>query len=252
MRSLICLALAALCAGCHHSDFCADLSFSRSAGLGYRNAGLFNPGTLYLFDQSSATLTRLSDDIPLQKRASDAAPATLTSTRIDGIALTGSFPNEAVKTAIAAAVGTKVAFTAENAVRDDYQSVYTGLAQAYRAGMDAGEDMKGRWFVDEVVAQRGKFYVVVTGIVRADKASLSVGGIKDDNVVDVSVSVPGLATPVKVAVTHGRAVNCSGKSAPCFFSVSVIKPYLGPEKRLSFREGRGVDIDRLSEALRKL
>lgn len=252
MRAILGLALAALCAACQQGDFGADLSFSRSAGLGYRNAGLFNPGTLYLFDQSTATLIRLSDDIPLQRRPGEAAPTTLTSTRIDGIALTGTFPNEAVKTEIAAAVGTKVSFVAENAVRDDYQSVYTGLAQAYRTGTDAGEDMKGRWYVDEVVGQRGKYYVVVSGIVRADKASLVVGGLKDDNVVDISVSVPGLATPVKVAVTHGRSVNCSGKSAPCFFNVSVIKPYLGPEKRLTFREGRGVDLDRLSQALRKL
>lgn len=252
MRAIVGLALVALCAGCHHSDFGADLSFSRSTGLGYRNAGLFSPGTLYLFDQSAATLTRLSGDIPLQRRANEAAPTTLTSTRIDGIALTGSFPSAAVKTEIAAAVGTKVSFVAENAVRDDYQSVYTGLAQAYRAGLDAGDDMKGQWYVDEVVSQRGKYYVVVNGIVRADKASLSVGGLKDDNVVDVSVSVPGLATPVKVAVTHGRSVNCSGKSSPCFFSVSVVKPYIGPEKRLAFREGRGVDLDKLSEALRKL
>jgi len=252
MRALLGLALAALCAGCHHSDVGADLSFSRSIGLGYRNAGLFNPGTLFLYDQSTATLTRLSDDIPLQLRPSNASPTTLASTRIDGIALTGTFPNEAVKTEIAVAVGTKVSFVAENAIRDDYESVRTGLTLAYRAGVDAGEDMLGRWYVDEVVRQRGKYYVVVSGIVRADKATLAVGGMAGDNIADVSVSVPGLATPVKVALTHGRSVNCSGKSAPCFFSVSIIKPYIGPQKRLAFRDGLGVDTARLSEALRKL
>ena len=246
------LILAALCAGCQQGDFGADLSFSRSAGLGYRNAGLFNPGTLYLFDQNTATLTRLSDDIPLRRRPSEAAPTTLASTRTDGIGLTGSFPSAAVKAEVALAIGTKITFVAENAVRDDYNQVYTGLAEAYRSGVAAGEDIKGRWYVDEVVGQRGKYYVVVSGIVRADRASLAVGGMTGDNIADVSVSVPGIATPVKVGITRGRSVDCSGKSAPCFFSVSVIKPYYGPERRLAFREGRGLDLDRLSEALRKL
>lgn len=252
MRVLFGLALAALCAGCHHSDFGADLSFSRSAGLGYRNAGLFNPGTLYLYDQNAATLTRLSDDIQLQRNAGSQVPTTLTSTRIDGIALSGTFPSELVKSEVAAAVGTKVSFVAENAIRDDYAKIYTALGEAYTVGAAAGEDMLGRWYVREVARQRGKYYVIVSSIVRADRAALSVGGVKDDNVADISVSIPGLATPVKVAVTHGRAVNCSGKAAPCFFGVSVLKPYFGPGGRLNFRDGRGVDQNRLSEALRKL
>lgn len=252
MRILLGLAVAMISAGCQTSDFSADLSYARGAGLGYRNAGLLDPGTLYVYDQNTATLQQLTQEVRLTKKPATEAPTTLRSSRVEGVVLTGSFPSDLVKGEVAAAIGTKVSFYAENAVRDDYTGVFTALADAYTAGAAAGDDMLGRWRVRDVVRQRGKYYVVVNKFVRADKASISVGGLQNDKVAELSLTVPGFATPIKVSVTQANAVDCSGKASPCFFDVSVIKPYFGPSGKLNFRDGEDVDRARLTEAIAKL
>ena len=253
MRAVIWIVGALLLAGCQQTaNHSADLSFSRAPGLGYRNAGLFSPGRMYLFDQASGTLTRLSDDIVLERQEGSTVPTTLSATNISGIALSGAFPSAAAKVEAAVAIGSKVSFVAEKAVRERYSSVYTGLAKAYTDGTAAGQDMKGQWYVDTVIADPNQFYVVVTDIVKADKTSLSVGGLTNDNVVDVSVTVPGLPAPLKIAVSNGRLVECSGNASPCFFNVSVVRPYIGPNKLLAFRAATNFKGDALSEAFRKL
>ncbi len=254
MKLLWWLPIALATAGCHAAGEAriADLSFSRAPGLGYRNAGLFPPGRLYLFDQAAATLTKLSDDIPLDKKPSDATPTTLTASNIRGIALSGDFGSAANKLSASLSVGSRVAFTAERAVRERFASIYSGLAKAYAAGLSEGQDMYSQWYVKDVTTNANLYYVVINDIVRADKAGLSIGGAQGQNTAELSVSVPGLPAPLRISIVDNRLAECSGASAPCFFDAAVIKPYIGEANRLSFRATRAANLDVLSDAFRKL
>ena len=244
---LTCLSAAAC------NPYTADLSFARAPGLGYRNAGLFSAGRLYLFDQSSGRLTKLADDIPLEKKAGDSTPAMLSSSSVRGIALNGDFGSAEAKASVRLSLGSKIAFSAERATREEYGSIYTGLSKAYSAGIAQGQDMRAQWYVSDAVKKdSGLYYVVISEIVRADKTTLSVGGIDGGNVADVSISVPGKPGAIKVSLTDSKLVECSGQSAPCFFEVSVVKPYLDDEKKLAFLPARNADLDLLSDAFRNL
>lgn len=250
MRFLFAYVAICVLAGC--SQYSADLSFARAPGLGYRNAGLFPPGRLYLFDSTTATLTKLADDIPLRQIPIADPPTTLTSTNIRGIALNGTFGSPQAKLGVAAEIGSKVAFVAERAQREKYSSVYTALTEAYKGGLAAGEDMKSRWYVDDVTRRNsGLYYVVINEIVRTDRTSLSTGGPSGSQIASISVTPPGMP-PISVSVTDSKLVECSGSASPCFFDATVISPYKNEQGNLDFKVARNVNVDLLSEAFRKL
>ena len=191
--SAVLLLAAGLLGGC--SQYTADLSYVRASGLGYRNAALYTAGYLFLWDTSTNQLTQLETSIPLQKAPSSEAPTTLTSTSVSGISIGGSFGTGLEKITAEAALSRKVAFTAENAVRENYEHTYTGLSQAYNAGIAAGEDMRQRWYVDEAIAAGSPYrYVLVVGLVRASNATASVGGKSGNEIGSVDVDVPGMGS----------------------------------------------------------
>jgi hypothetical protein len=232
MRRVLIATLAAALAGCSSTDFSTDLSYVRASGLGYRNAALYSAGYLFLWNMEANSLTVLENGIPLEKLDAFAAGPQ--------------------RVAAEAALSRKIAFTAESAVREKYRSIYTGLSAAYVRGLAAGEDMRSRWYVDEATAPNSPYrYVLITGLVRADRATATVGGKSGSEIGSIGVEVPGLGS-IYVGIDSGAAAECSGNKAPCFFDATVLQPYIASDGNLNFRPAMGTDADALSEALRKL
>jgi len=252
-RLRIGVAIVLLLSGCSKSEnFVADLSYVRASGLGYRNAALYTAGYLFLWDTGSNRLSELENNIPLERITATENPTTLKSTSISGVSIEGNFGTADQKVAAEAAFSKKVEFTAENALREKYKSTITGLATAYKAGVDAGEDMRGRWYVAEATTPKSRLrYVLVTGLVRAGKATVSVGGKSGTEVGKLSISVPN-AGEIKVGVDRGSLVDCSGQSAPCFFEPTVLKPYVAENGNLNFRVDSGASREQLSAAFQKM
>ncbi|SHG03401.1 hypothetical protein SAMN02745157_3416 [Kaistia soli DSM 19436] len=244
--------VAGLLAGCQTPPlYTADMSFAKATGLGYWNTGLLPVGRLYLWDTKNNRLTLIADDIPLAKRPTAEPKTELSSTNVQGIAVEGSFGSDAIKTAVTAEVGRQVAFTAKGAVREQYASIYTGLARAYSDAVAAGEDVDTHWSVtDATRPNSGLYYLIISGVVRADQTSLTQKGLKDENIANISVSVPGLGKPVALKVVNGNAVGCNGPSAACFFEATVLKPYINANRRLDFAPARDVDVKLLPGAFR--
>lgn len=254
MRQLsVTTVLLVLLSGCSNTtDYVADLSYVRAPGLGYRNAALYTAGYLFLWDTRANTLSVLESDIPLQKIAPSEAPTTLKSTATSGVSIQGSFGSAAERIAAEAALSKRVELTAENAVREKYSSTITGLSRAYVNGLNAGEDMRQRWYVDDAVRANSPLrYVLVTGLVRATKATVAVGGKSGNEIGKVAITVPSIGE-LKVGVDRGSVADCSGASAPCFFEPTVLKPYLAPNGNLNFRVDSGASREKLSAALKEL
>lgn len=242
-------AVAALVGGCN--SYRADLSFAHTTQLGYRNTGLVSAGDFWLWDTRSNELTVLEEDLQLAKLGSTRF-ASYRSDRVRGVSLSGNFGTEEEKAALEASVGQRLRFEVENAVRDRYDRTYDALSDRYESGLDADEDMRGRWYVDEATAREsGLYYVIVRSVVRADRAEVEIGGAEGENVATLSIQLPGDVQPVRVDLVNAASAECSGESAPCFFDVSVIEPFFNASGNLDFRPARGVDRDRLAEALRR-
>jgi hypothetical protein len=241
-----------LLTGCATTQFNADLSYVRAAGLGYRNAALYTAGYLFLWNTGTNELAVLENSVSLERKDSPEAPATLRSSSVSGISISGEFGSGAAEVAAEASLSRKIEFTAENAVREDYKAIYGGLAQAYRDGLAKGEDMRARWYVDEATTASSPFrYALVTGLVRASRATASVGGKSGSEIGSVVLDVPGLGS-IDVGIDRGAAVECSGQAAPCFFEPTVLKSYIAADGNLNFKVDLGTNRDALSEAFRKL
>ncbi len=253
-RIALLVAAASAMAGCQSSPvYTADLSFSKAPGLGYWNTGLLPAGRLYLWDTHQNRLTLISDSVELTKQNSGEPPTALTSSNIQGISVEGSFGSSEIKSAVTAEVGRQIEFQAEGVVRERYGSIYTGLAKAYAAEIAEGNDVATHWSIaDATRAGSGLYYVVISGIVRADKTSVTQKGLKDNTMADITVTVPGSNNSISLKVINGNTISCAGASSSCFFELTVLKPYINAQKRLDFAPARDADLTQLPSALRGL
>lgn len=247
-------AVALLFSGCTAGGdkFSADLSYVRAAGLGYRNAGLYSAGYLFLWDKSKNEMTLLSDEIEFEKAPTSESPTTLKSTSVSGVSINGNFQTPAEKLAAELSFSKKIEFTAENAVRERYRSTITALSNAYLKGVNGGEDMRARWYVGEATRPDSSLrYVLITGLVRANSAKASIGGKSGNEVGALSLDVPSVGS-IKVAIDRGTQVDCTGIQAPCFFEPTVLKPYIASNGNLDFRVDAAGDRGALSKAWQTL
>jgi len=244
------LLAAILLASCADT-YTANLEFARATGLGYRNVGLFTVGSLYLWDSEQNTLILLDDNVPLVPRPSTEEPTLIVSTEVRGISVVGRGVTPANEASAELAVGRQVQFRAEGAVRERYSSVYTGLSSTYVAQLAAGDDVRTRWRVDDASRLDSPLrYVVITGLVRADLTRTIIGGIDSESAGTFRVSVPELGS-INVQFTNAQSSECAGDQAPCFFEVTVLKPYIGESGTLQYQPVPA-DLDRLSDAFRTL
>lgn len=229
----------------------ANFQYSNAGNLGIQNAGLFEPGSLFLWDTADNQLSFL-DVIPLARVGGTPAPADISSSNIAAIELTG-VPIGADQDLLKASVGAQSTFIARSAVREDYGRLISALSAYATDLVEQGADP------DLVLRTRdaGTRLVLVRSAVRAASSELRIGGVdatKPNSVVNISVG-DGLSLDVRA----GSSTACSkpdgddeARSPICFFNVSVFNPeYVEGNPRLQFLQ-RPFDSSRLSAALRRL
>ena len=241
---------AAGCSG-QTEQLTANFQYSNAGNLGTQNAGLFEPGSLFLWDTVDNQLSFL-DVIPLTPVGGTPAPADVLSSNVAAIELSG-VPVGADEDLLRASVGAQSTFTAKSAVREDYGRLISALAAYATDLLEQGADP------DLVLGTReaGVRLVLVRSVVRAASSELRIGGVdatKPNSVVEIS-----LGDSLSVSVRAGSSTACSkpvgnndASSPVCFFNVSVFDPeYLEGNPRLQFLP-RSSDGSQLSTAFRRL
>jgi len=243
-----------LFSGCVHNNeqVTANFQYSNAGNLGTQNAGLFEPGSLFLWDTTSNRLSFL-DVIPLTRVGGSPAPADVESANVAGIEFTG-IPVGADDKLLKAAIGASASFVAKSAVREDYGRLISALADYTTDLINQGADP------DSTLRPRepGMRLVLIRSAVRANSSELRIGGI--DATEPNSVVAVNLGDTISLSVRAGSSTSCakpagsgSSTTAPvCFFNASVFDPeYQEGNPRLQFLQ-RSTGDDQLSNAFRRL
>jgi hypothetical protein len=255
---VLCAALALAACRPDASMLSANFQFSNAAGLGTQNAGLYEPGSTFLWNISTNRLDFL-DTISLTPITPGGVSAgDVSSTNVAEMGISGLpeslFGKEGL---IKASIGAQSRFVAKGALREDYNNTITALANYVQEQVAAGNNP------DLILHPRDDAFriVVIRSVIRAADSSLFVGGTdsSDPNkVVDVALNIPGgeaIALRVRVGTRTacGRSEGADGKAPACFFNVQVLDPgYEEGNQRMQFETGSDFPSDRLPEAFRAL
>lgn len=254
----LCAALAVSACRPGTSALNANFQFSNAAGLGTQNAGLYEPGSTFLWNISSNRLEFL-DTISLTPITPGGVSAgDVSSTNVAEMGISGLpeslFGKEGL---VKASIGAQSRFVAKGALREDYNNTITALAAYVQEQVEAGNNP------DLILHPREDEFriVVIRSVIRATDSSLFVGGTdsSDPNkVVDVALNIPGgeaIALRVRVGTRTacGRSEGADGKAPACFFNVQVLDPeYEEDNPRMQFLVGSNYPADNLPDAFRSL
>lgn len=248
------LAIAFLVSGCSGNSanqVIANFQYSNAGNLGTQNAGLFEPGTLFLWNTFENELSFL-EVLKLQRVGGTPASADVSSTNVSAIELSG-VPVGGDNDLLKASVGAQASFTAKAAVREDYGQLITALSSYATDLKEQGNDP------DLVLRSRAEGFrlVLIRSAIRAESSELRVGGVdatKPNSIISVSVG-----SGVSVDVKAGSNTSCSrpsssntGSLPACFFNIAVFDPrYVEGNPRLQFVPV-GKNLELLSDAFRDL
>lgn len=240
------------------STLSANFQFSNAAGLGTQNAGLYEPGSTFLWNISTNRLEFLDTISLTPTTPGGVAAGDVSSTHVAEMGLSG-LPNTLFgkEGLIKASIGAQSRFVAKGALREDYNNTITALAGYVQEQVAAGNNP------DLILHPRDDAFriVVIRSVIRAADSSLFVGGTdsSDPNkVVDVALNIPGgeaIALRVRVGTRTacGRSGEADGKAPACFFNVQVLDPgYEEGNPRMQFETGSDFPADSLPEAFRAL
>ncbi|MBW4707807.1 hypothetical protein KX928_08415 [Roseobacter sp. YSTF-M11] len=229
----------------------ANFQYSNAGSLGTQNAGLFEPGSLFLWNTQTNELSFL-DVLDLTPVGGSPAPANITSSNVSAIEISG-VPVGSNNDLVRARVGAQAAFTAKSALREDYKNLVTALANYVGEMVAEGTDP------DLALRPRdpGFRLVLVRSVIRAEDSELRIGGTDatDPN----SVVAVDVGSGVSFNVRAGSSTSCSnpqgsasGTLPACFFNVAIFDPqYVEGNPRMQFN--RVVEpADNLADALRSL
>lgn len=251
ITSVLTLIVAAGCAA-PVDQVIANFQYSNAGNLGTQNAGLFEPGSLFLWDTTTNKMSFL-EVIPLIRVGISPAPADISSFNVAGIELRG-VPVGADEDLLRASLGAQSTFVAKSAVREDYGRLISALAAYTTDLVDQGADP------DLTLRPRdpGIHVVLIRSAVRAESTQLSIGGVaaaNPDSTVAISVG-DSLTFNVRASSSTSCAKpvgsNSSATAPVCFFNVAVFDPeYQEGNPRLQFLP-HYPDSSQLSSAFRNL
>ncbi len=240
------------------STVSANYQFSNAAGLGTQNAGLYEPGSAFLWNIGAKKLEFLDTLDLTPTTPGGVAAGDVTSTNVAEMGLTG-LPSDLLgdEGLVKASIGAKSQFVAKGARREDYRDTITALGRYVEGLIAQGNDP------DLILHPRDDNFrvVIVRSVVRAEDASLFLGGTdsSDPNkIVGVSVNLPGReAASFKVRLgtntSCGQSGGSNGKAPPCFFNTLVLDPhYVEGNPRMQFRVGIPFPEGDLPDAFRSL
>ncbi|MGC3936506.1 hypothetical protein ACOTTU_01745 [Roseobacter sp. EG26] len=229
----------------------ANFQYSNAGSLGTQNAGLFEPGSLFLWNTATNELSFL-DVLNLTPVGGSPAPANISSSNVSAIELSG-IPVGSNQDLVRAQVGAQAAFTAQSAVREDYKNLVTALANYVTEMVTEGTDP------DVLLRPRDQAFrlVLVRSVIRAEDSELRIGGANasDPN----SVVAVEIGSGASFNVRAGSSTSCASAGASgegplpaCFFNVAIFDPqYVEGNPRLQFNTVVE-PADRLADALRGL
>jgi hypothetical protein len=238
-------------AGCGAEDrVVANFQYSNAGNLGTQNAGLFEPGSMFLWDTAGNTLSFI-DVLPLTPVGGSPAPADVASSNVSSIELKG-IPVGNAEVLLRAQIGAQASFVAESAVREDYRNSITALADYVTEMKDQRNDP------DLILRPRdpGFRIVVVRSVIRARSSELNIGGadVTDPN----SLVTIRVGDGTKLSVKAGSSTSCArpegttGQLPACFFNVAVYDPrYLLNNPRMQFATV-AASSDQLAQAFRSV
>jgi hypothetical protein len=235
LRNIGAILLASLISGCTEvvEQVTANFQYSNAGNLGTQNAGLFEPGSLFLWDTENNNLSFI-DVLPLTSAGGAPAPANVTSSNVSSIELSG-IPLGNNEDLVRAQVGAQASFTAQSAVREDYRNLITALADYVVAMKESGNDP------DLAFRPRDEGFrlVLIRSVIRAESSELRIGGtdVTDPNRVVALQVGDGARLDVRAgsSTSCGRPENSSGTLPACFFNVAVFDPqYVVPTPRMQF------------------
>lgn len=230
----------------------ANFQYSNAGNLGTQNAGLFEPGSLFLWDTIANQISFL-EVIPLTPVGTSSAPADLSSSNVAGIELSG-VPVGTNDDLLKASIGAQSTFFAKSAVREDYGRLISALALYTADLISQGADP------DLTLRPRdpGIHLVLIRSVVRAESTKLSIGGLDATNpnsVVAVNVGELlslNIRASSNISCAKPEGSNSSIKAPACFFNVAVFDPeYQEGNPRLQFLP-RSADSNQLSSTFRSL
>lgn len=253
MNKTICALIFSLAlSGCGGSAerITANFQYSNAGNLGTQNAGLFEPGSLFLWDTTENNLSFI-DILPLTQVGGNPAPADVSSSNVSAIELNG-IPVGGDEDLLQARIGAQATFTARSAVREDYRNLITALAtyvtEMKEAGIDPDSTLRPR--------DSGFRLVIIRSVIRAESSDLRIGGTDatDPN----SIVALQLGDGITFNVRAGSSTSCSrpqgssGALPACFFNVGVFDPrYVADNPRMQFAPASGSSDD-LAQAFRGL
>ncbi len=228
----------------------ANFQYSNAGNLGTQNAGLFEPGSLFLWDTTTDNLSFI-DVLALTPAGGNPAPADVASSNVSAFELSG-IPVGSDEDLLQARIGSQASFRANSAVREDYVNLVTALAtyvtEMKEGGVDPDLTLRPR--------DAGFRLVIIRSVIRAESSELRIGGTDatDPN----SVVALQLGDGITFNVRAGSSTSCarpqgsSGALPACFFNVAVFDPkYVPDNPRMQFAPATG-SMDSLAQAFRGL
>lgn len=246
---LLAVALAG-CGGGGTERITANFQYSNAGNLGTQNAGLFEPGSLFLWNTSTNSLSFI-DVLPLTLTGGAPAPADVASSNVSSIALSG-IPVGNNEDLLRARVGAQASFIAKSVVREDYRNLVTALAGYVTEMKEAGNDP------DLALRPRDADFriVLVRSVIRAESSELRIGGTDAtdaNSVVAIQVG-DGITFNVRAgsSTSCARPQGSTGTLPACFFNVAVFDPqYVVDNPRMQFATV-SASTDSLAQAFRGL
>lgn len=228
----------------------ANFQYSNAGNLGTQNAGLFEPGSLFLWDTTTNNLSFI-DILALTPVTGNPAPADVASSNVSAFELSG-IPVGSDEDLLQARIGAEASFMANSAVREDYRNLVTALATYVTEMKEGGADPDLAFRPRDA----GFRIVIVRSVIRAQSSELRIGGTDatDPNSVVSLQAGDGITFNIRAgsSTSCARPQGSNGTLPACFFNVAVFDPkYVPDNPRMQFAPATG-SMDSLAQAFRGL
>lgn len=238
-----------LMGGCQSQVITPSFEYAATS-LGVYNSGLLTVGQLFVWDTNGGTLTRL-DEVPFPDRPTTlTGPTSLMATQVSSLRFGGGI-SAVVQANAAAAIENNVAIRVENGTREEYRNTIGLIAQEIVRRKSAGEDVGTAWLLDRAVGPgSGLRYVIVSGLVRSDRAELALSNVRSG---ELKLQIAdGRGGNAVIDLSRSSLSSCVGAGSPCFVSFVVLDPFINERGNYDFRPVTGVPGRQIGDLLKTL
>jgi len=234
LSKLLILVPLAVLAGCDTKPVNVNFNFSNVGGFGTHNTGLYNPGSLFIWNTETNDF-RFLESLTLTPTGTVNYPGNIVSRSVAGMEVSGIPASlSGSEGLVEASISGQTEYILNGASRTDYKNTITKISEYVRKLISEGQDP------DHLFKPRNDNYklVIIRSVLKAKSSSLSIGGTDASDpskIVDVALKTPiGDIASVKVkagsSITCGSSDNTTGTPPACFFNVLVLDPHYDENK----------------------